>query len=98
MSVKYLDSQALEDAAKVLDKNIQKYNQVVKDIVKETDQLLATWHGEGKTAFEKDYTTIYRQLEDISEVMYDLYNSLIDADATYISTDEQIAKGMTMSK
>ena len=28
--------------------------------------------------------------------MYDLYDSLVDADATYVQTDEKIAKSMTM--
>lgn len=95
--VRYLETQKLTDAANTLDGCINKYNDVVKDIVSKTDQLLATWMGEGKTAFEKDYSTIYRQLEDISEVMYDLYDALIDAAATYIKTDEEIAKNLTMS-
>lgn len=96
MAVKYLESQKLLDAANTLNSCISDYNDVISKITSKTDQLLLTWFGEGKTAFEKDYSTIYRQLEDISEVMYDLYDSLVDADATYVQTDEEIAKGMTM--
>ena len=96
MAVNYLESQKLLDAANTLNSCISDYNDVVGTIVTRTDQLLATWFGEGKTAFEKDYSTIYRQLEDISEVMYDLYDSLVDADATYVQNDEEIAKSMTM--
>lgn len=95
--VHYLESQKLTNAANKLDGFIEEYNGVIESITTKTDQLIATWFGEGKTAFEKDYSTIYRQLEDISEVMYDLYDSLIDAAATYVKTDEEIAKGMTMS-
>lgn len=95
--VHYLESQKLTDAANTLDGYISEYNDVIKSITMKTDQLIATWFGEGKAAFEKDYSTIYRQLEDISEVMYDLYDSLVDAAATYVKTDEEIAKGMTMS-
>ena len=95
--VHYLESQKLVNAANKLDDYINDYNDVIKIITKETNQLIATWYGEGKTAFEKDYSTIYRQLEDISEVMYDLYDSIVDAAATYVKTDEEIAKGMTMS-
>lgn len=92
----FLDSQELSDAANELDACISKYNDIVRQAVRSTDVLLALWSGEGRTAFEKDYNTIYRQLSDISDIMYDLYDSLVDADATYVQTDEDIAKGLTM--
>ena len=94
--VEYIESQKLIDAAKKVDSCIHKYNEVIKKISNDTRNLLESWHGDGKTAFEKDYNTIYRQLTDISDIMYDLYDSLVDADATYVLTDEQIAKSFTM--
>ena len=96
--VRFLDSQHLLDATAILKSQIEIYNNVIKNIENKTNDLIDTWYGEGRTAFEKDYSTIYRQLEDISEVMYDLYDSLVDADATYVKTDEEIAKNFTMSE
>lgn len=90
--VEYLESQALITAAKQFDDFVKNFNQYIKDINSVTDELLLSWHGEGRTEFEKDYSTIYRQLKDISDVLYELYDALIDADATYVQTDEDIAK------
>lgn len=95
-SVEYLYSQAISDAAKKVDAAITDYNSVIKCISSATTNLISTWHGDGETAFEKDYSTIYQQLSDISEIMYDLYDALVDAAATYVKTDEEIAKGLTM--
>ena len=48
-----------------------------------------------KTQFEKDYNVIYLCLKDISEIMYELRDALIDAEAEYIKTDEECAKSFT---
>lgn len=95
-SVEYLDSQAITDAANKVDAALEKYKNVIKSVSTATTSLTSTWHGEGKKAFEKDYSTIYQQLSDISDIMYDLYDALVDAAATYVQTDEEIAKGLTM--
>lgn len=92
----YLDSQKLSDAANKLNTCLEEYKDAIAKISSSTNDLMATWHGSGKTAFEKDYTTIYRQLTDIGDIMYDLYGSLIDSDAIYVETDEEIAKSFTM--
>lgn len=94
--VQYLDSQQLLDAANSIDACLKEYKEIIKKISTSTNTLLDSWYGEGKDEFEKDYSTIYQQLSDISDIMYDLYDALVDADATYVQTDEEIAKGMTM--
>lgn len=96
VGVEYLESQKLLDAANSINECIKEYKGIIKRITNTTNDLLGSWYGEGKTEFEKDYTTIYQQLSDISDIMYDLYDALVDADATYVQTDEEIAKGMTM--
>lgn len=94
--VKYLDTQKLLDAANKVDKCIKEYNEIMSRIRNSTNDLIANWYGEGRKEFEKDYSTIYQQLTDISDIMYDLYDALVDADATYVQTDEEVAKGLTM--
>lgn len=94
--VKYLDSQKLLDAANKINGYIKEYNEIIKRISNATNDLVANWYGEGRREFEKDYSTIYQSLTDLSDIMYDLYDSLVDSDATYVQTDEEIAKGLTM--
>lgn len=58
--------------------------------------MFLKWQGEGKNQFEKDYNTIYQQLSDIGDIMYELYDALIDAQAAYIQADEEAAKLLTI--
>ena len=94
--VEYLDTQKLLDAANKVDACINEYKEIIKKISTATNDLIANWYGEGRREFEKDYSTISQQLTDINDIMYDLYASLVDSDATYVQTDEEIAKSLTM--
>jgi len=94
--VEFLETQKLLDATSTIDGCLKEYREIIRKISNTTNDLLGSWEGEGKTEFEKDYNTVYQQLSDISDIMYDLYDALVDADATYVQTDEELAKGMTM--
>lgn len=94
--VEYLDTKKLLDAANKVDSCLKEYKEIIKRISNVTNDLIGNWYGEGRKEFEKDYSTIYQSLTDISDIMYDLYDSLVDSDATYVQTDEEIAKSLTM--
>jgi len=55
-----------------------------------TDTLLGTWDGEGRNQFETQYTLMEQQLKDISDVLYEIYEALVDAQAAYIDADEAV--------
>ena len=90
--VKHLDSERFGEVIKDFENGIKEYERIIDGVKTATSTLFIYWQGEGKKQFEKDYTTIYRQLEDVSDVLYDLRDALVDAQAAYIKTDEEIAK------
>ena len=75
---------------------IEEYNRIKNGVKSTTNDLFLKWQGEGKNQFEKDYNTIYQQLSDIGDIMYELYDALIDAQAAYIQADEEAAKLLTI--
>lgn len=96
-NVTYLDTQKFSDTVDTFKTGISDYNEIKSDVEKITNTLFMNWQGKGKKQFEKDYTTIYQQLTDIADIMYELYNALIDAQAAYIQADEEAAKMLTIS-
>lgn len=94
-NVNHLDTSVFDDAITAFKEGIQKYNTIKHDVETATNELFLYWYGKGKTQFERDYRMIYRQLEDIEDIMYELYNALIDAEAAYILADEETAKALT---
>ena len=85
-------------AVEALKKGVVTYNDIRKNVANTTNTLFLQWQGEGKKQFEKDYNTIYRQLNDIGDIMYELRDSLIEAQAGYIQADEEAAKILTFTK
>ncbi len=96
MAVEYLDTGKFNDAISALKDGIEEYNSIKSEVEKTTSNLFNYWQGLGKIQFEKDFTTIYRQLEDIADIMYELYDSLVEASATYLETDQLLAKQFTV--
>lgn len=95
-TVNYLDTKKFDSTIAAFKSGIEEYNSIKSDMEKTTNTLFNNWQGKGKTQFEKDYTTIYQQLNDIADIMYELYEALIDAEAAYIQADEEAAKMLTI--
>lgn len=96
-NVNFLDTNKFSEVIAIFKKEIETYNDIKSDVEKTTNALFKDWQGKGKTQFEKDYTTIFQQLTDIADIMYELYNALIDAQAAYIQADEDAAKMLTIN-
>ena len=93
--VDYLDSSGFDEAIKAFETACNKYKDIKSSVERETASLLSVWEGEGAAQFEKDYRLIYQQLADILDWMYDLYNGLIEAQAAYLKTDQELSKQYT---
>lgn len=92
MAVQYLDVSGITEAAKSFRANIDDFDQCVIDMNKATNDVLRNWVGKGRNQFETQMKLMKRQLDDISEGLYDIYNALVDSETGYIDEDESVAK------
>lgn len=92
MAVQYLDVNGITEAAKTFRSNIDDFNQCVIDMNKATNNVLRNWVGKGRNQFETQMSLMKKQLDDISEGLYDIYNALVDSEEGYIEEDENVAK------
>jgi WXG100 family type VII secretion target len=77
--------------------SIKEFEGYVKQMKAHTSTLLNTWVGEGRNQFQTQYTLMERQLDDISDVLYEIYEALVDAQSAYIDADEAVAKQISAS-
>lgn len=92
MSVEYLDVNGITQAAKTFRENIDDFDNCVIEMDKATNNVLRNWVGRGRNQFETQMSLMKRQLDDISEGLYDIYNALVDSETAYIDEDEAVAK------
>lgn len=96
-SVKYLDTNEFSTTVSAFKSGIEEYNSIKSGVEKTSNTLFTNWQGKGKTQFEQDYTVIYQQLTDIADIMYELYDALVDTQALYVAADEEAGKMLTIS-
>lgn len=90
--VKYLDISKFDEAVNTFDEKTKEYQENLKNIDKVTSSLKLSWHGEGRTAFEQDYATIYHQLKDVGEIMEEMSDAIYDAREAYSKTDDELGE------
>lgn len=94
--VEYLNSAAFNDAIDAFSSACESYKDTKLSVENATRVLLNRWEGLGATQFEKNYEIIYKQLEDILELMYEMHRGLIDAQSEYLLTDQELSKQFTL--
>lgn len=98
MAVQYLDVNGITEVAKTFRENISEFDLCVIDMNKATNEVLRNWVGKGRNQFETQMNLMKKQLDDISEGLYDIYNALVDSEEGYIEEDEAIAKQFDLAR
>ncbi len=91
-NVKHLDTVHFNDTITAYANHINKFEGIVKGVTNTTNTVIDRWKGKGRNAFEKDCKQVQLNLKDISEIMYDLRDALIDAHAEYMESDSTLSK------
>lgn len=91
-NVTHLDTVNFNDIISAFSNYISQFDSIVHEINSTADRLIENWKGRGCNAFEKDCRQVQINLKDISDIMYDLRDALIDAHAEYIKTDAVLSK------
>jgi WXG100 family type VII secretion target len=91
-SVKHLSTINFNDTISAYGKYISRFDGIVRGVNSTTNTVVDRWKGKGRDAFEKDCRQVQLNLNDISEIMYDLHQTLIDAHAEYMKTDSALSK------
>ncbi len=91
-TVRHLEVDGLKDTGLNFKNSVKKFEVYVGDMKKHTNTLLSTWDGKGRDQFETQYTLMEGQLKDISDVLYEIYEALVDAQVAYIDADEAVGK------
>jgi WXG100 family type VII secretion target len=91
-NVKHLDTVNFNDTISAYAKHIKRFEDIERDVNSSAGAVVNRWKGKGRNAFEKDYKQVQLNLKDISGIMYDIRDALINAHAEYMKTDSALSK------
>lgn len=90
--VEHLDTVNFNDAISLFGNYITQFEGIVQDVKRINETMLSKWKGEGCKAYELDCRQVQLNLKDISDIMYDLRDALVNAHAEYIKMDQSVSK------
>ena len=90
--VNHLDTVNFNDTIAAYASHIKEFESIAEGVKRSTDEMVDKWKGKGRDAFEKDCRQVQLNLSDITDIMYNLRDALIDAHAEYMKTDEALSK------
>jgi uncharacterized protein YukE len=93
-SVTYLNTANFNDTLTAYSGYISQFDGIINAVNSATDTMIANWQGDGCKAFEKDSKQVQLNLKDISDIMYDLRDALINAHMEYIKEDLALSKSL----
>lgn len=91
-TVNHLDTRSFEEAITAFSGYITDFERIVSDVRSIHREMLKNWEGEGRKAFEKDCNQVQLNLKDLSDIMYELRDALINAQTEYIQKDAAVSK------
>lgn len=91
-SVTHLDTINFNDMILAFAEYITQFQNIESDVDQINKTMMSCWKGEGCKAYEKDCKQVQLCLKDISDIMYDLKEALVNAHAEYIKTDLEVSK------
>ena len=94
--VSHLSTINFNDTIKAYSGYIIEFERIVNGINRTTGTVIDKWKGKGRNAFEKDCKQVQLNLKDISDIMYNLRDALVNAHAEYIKTDLALSKSFEL--
>lgn len=91
-NVRKLDTIDFNDTINNYANQIKQFEEIVEKVNSAAKYAVEHWKGKGRDAFERDYKQVQLNLKDISDIMYDMRDALIDAHAEYMKTDNALSK------
>ena len=85
-----IDTEKIYQTHQQIREIVSSYKNVNLNVNEITRKVKNNWVGEGRKEFETQYSLLIRKIDDFGEVLQDIYDSLVDAEAGYESADNEL--------
>lgn len=89
-----LDTSTFDNIAEKCKELAEKMRNVKSDLDKKKSNLMDSWVGEGRDAFEKKYRLLSQQFDDLKEDLMGMYEEILEIEGEYIQQDMNNAKAL----
>lgn len=87
-----LDTSSFADSANAAERLVNTLEDAIAAANRAMGELYDDWAGKGRNEFEKKYKIFERQVSDIKNGLWELYEDIVTAETAYIQADCDLAK------
>jgi uncharacterized protein YukE len=92
-----IDSAKIYDTHAQIKEIVESYKDVNLKVSLITQKVKENWVGEGRNEFESQYNLLIRKIDDFGETLKEIYDALVQAEADYETSDDQMRQQFTMA-
>lgn len=94
----HIDTRRIYDTHRRIKKIVESFREVNKEVAAITRTIEQNWVGEGRDEFEAQYGLLISKIEDFGDTLQDMYDALVEAEASYEGTDDKIRQEFAMQQ
>lgn len=92
-----IDTAKIYDAHRQIKEIVSAYKEVNTAVSNITKNVRENWVGAGRNEFESQYNLLINKIDDFGEVLQEIYDALVNAEAEYETSDDTIRQRFVMS-
>lgn len=92
-----IDSERIFETHTQIKEIVESYKTVNLEVSKITQHVKENWVGEGRDEFESQYNLLIRKIDDFGDALKEIYDALVQAEADYETSDDQIRQQFKMA-
>jgi len=83
-----IDTAKIFEAHSQIKAIVDYYKDANLEVSQNTSKIKENWVGKGRNEFETQYNNLIKKIEDFGEVLQDIYDALVEAEAQYETSDD----------
>lgn len=92
-----INSEKIYDTHRQIKTIVDSYKEVNLRVARITAELNDNWVGKGHDEFQSQYNILIRKIEDFGETLQDIYDALVNAEASYEDADDDMRQDFVMA-
>lgn len=91
-----IDTKAIYDVHRKVKELCLSYQDINRKVKAEMEKVNAVWSGSAKKDFDRQYSALIQKVDDFSDMLYELYDALVNAEVIYEQTDAELRTQMAL--
>ncbi|MBM6977007.1 WXG100 family type VII secretion target [Intestinimonas butyriciproducens] len=92
-----IHGESIAEARKKMYDMVHEFQEIKERINDTAESVKDHWVGRGRNEFETQYSLLISKIGDLGDSLDEMYEALVDAEASYGAADEDLRQSMAMN-